>query len=66
MHIAFRRIHAALGKEYQTEALDDEDERLSSKQWATGQGLEDTAWYATQARLWNLLGEYASMALEAL
>ncbi|KAL0252421.1 hypothetical protein I308_101812 [Cryptococcus tetragattii IND107] len=59
VHIAFRRIHAALGKEYQTEALDDEDERLSSKQWATGQGLEETAWYATQAGLWNLLGSNA-------
>ncbi|WVO20114.1 uncharacterized protein IAS62_001405 [Cryptococcus decagattii] len=59
VHIAFRRIHAALGKEYQTEVLDDEDERLSSKQWATGQGLEETAWYATQAGLWNLLGSNA-------
>ncbi|OXG15048.1 anaphase-promoting complex subunit 5 [Cryptococcus neoformans Ze90-1] len=59
VHIAFRRIYAALGKEYQTEVSDGEDERLYPKQWVTGQGLEEPAWHATQAGLWNLLGSNA-------
>ncbi|WVQ79026.1 hypothetical protein IAT38_001118 [Cryptococcus sp. DSM 104549] len=56
VHIAFRRIHSALGKELQSESGGSEDERRGGKQWRTGEVLDRSAWHATQAGLWNLLG----------
>ncbi|WWC87703.1 uncharacterized protein L201_002595 [Kwoniella dendrophila CBS 6074] len=56
VHIAFRRIHAALGKDIATEHSSTDEERKVPKQWKTGQKLDMASWNATQAGLWNMLG----------
>nr|XP_018264558.1 uncharacterized protein I303_02728 [Kwoniella dejecticola CBS 10117]OBR86716.1 hypothetical protein I303_02728 [Kwoniella dejecticola CBS 10117] len=59
VHIAFRRVHLALGKELATEGHPTEGDKKVSKQWRTGQKLDMAAWNATQAGLWGMLGSDA-------
>nr|XP_031863098.1 uncharacterized protein CI109_001576 [Kwoniella shandongensis]KAA5530170.1 hypothetical protein CI109_001576 [Kwoniella shandongensis] len=56
VHVAFRRVHSALGKEIQVEQSNGEEEQRAPKQWRTGQKLDMAAWHATQAGLWGMLG----------
>ncbi|WWC68778.1 uncharacterized protein I206_102713 [Kwoniella pini CBS 10737] len=59
VHIAFQRIHLALGKEIDTESQSADGEKRISKGWKTGQKLDMAAWNATQASLWGMLGSDA-------
>ncbi|WVR03960.1 hypothetical protein IAU60_000959 [Kwoniella sp. DSM 27419] len=56
VHIAFRRIHSALGRDLETDPPANDEDRRRAKQWKTGEKLDITAWHATQASLWGMLG----------
>ncbi|KAK8861418.1 hypothetical protein IAR55_002237 [Kwoniella newhampshirensis] len=66
VHVAFRRIHSALGKDLQVEQSTGDQENRGAKQWRTGQKLDMAAWHATQAGLWGMLELHEELAFDDL
>ncbi|ODN80635.1 hypothetical protein L202_02819 [Cryptococcus amylolentus CBS 6039] len=68
VHVAFRRVYAALGLENQKtlppESTGTEDaDRPYAKQWPTAQKLDFAAWHAAQSSLWGMMGSRALLEL---
>ncbi|WVQ73717.1 hypothetical protein IAR50_003297 [Cryptococcus sp. DSM 104548] len=67
VHVAFRRVYAALGLENQLSLPEntgaEDADRPYTKQWPTAQKLDFAAWHAAQSSLWEMMGSRALVEL---
>lgn len=58
MHIAIRRIHLALAR-YENTQVKPSDSKEPKDGWTRRHDFDLSAWHATQAGLWNMMGSDA-------